>query len=167
MSQLPEQEFKVELIRAAKAIRAFAISLARDRDRADDLMQASLLKALENYSKFEAGTNMEAWLSTIVRNTFYDQQRSHANSRTDLMGDDDTSYESSDSGAAPFAATQLEEINDYIDQKLDERDRSVFLMWVEGLKTEEIAKVLELSRSNVGVILHRIRKLLYEKFGDS
>ncbi len=53
---------------------------------------------------------------------------------------------------------EIEEINAYINDTLEERDKSVFLMWVEGLKTEEIAAALDLTRSNVGVIVCRIRK---------
>ena len=166
MNHLPEQEFRAELINVSKAVRAFAWTLTRDRDRAQDLMQESLLKAMNNYSKFEAGTNMKAWLSTIVRNTFFDQQKSHANSRTDLMGDD-TSYERSDSGGESFAAKQLEEIQDYVDKNFDERERSIFLMWVEELTYKEIADVLDISRENVGQILYRIRKLLSQEFGGA
>src|SRR5262245_4403114 len=52
-------------------LRAFAHFLARDRALADDLVQETVLRALCNMDKFEPGTNMRAWLSTILRNQFY------------------------------------------------------------------------------------------------
>jgi len=55
--------------------RAFAISLTRNRSSADDLVQDTIEKAWTNIDKFSAGTNMRAWLFTILRNTFYSSLR--------------------------------------------------------------------------------------------
>ena len=49
-------------------LRAFAISLSGSVDRADDLVQTTLLKGLSNLDKFQPGTSMQAWLFTILRN---------------------------------------------------------------------------------------------------
>lgn len=57
------------------ALRAFAISLTRNVSSADDLVQDSIVKAWSSFDKFEAGTNMRAWLFTILRNTFYSSVR--------------------------------------------------------------------------------------------
>ncbi len=57
------------------ALRAFSRSLARDRAHADDLLQEALLKAWSNRDRFEPGTNMRAWLFTILRNAFYSEHR--------------------------------------------------------------------------------------------
>ena len=157
MAAIPSQEFKVELIAAAKTARIYAMSLTRNKDSADDLVQTSLIKALENHERFEKGTNLSAWLNTIIKNTFYDEMKSHRISRTDQM-DDETTYDLGDSGTSQVNDLEIEEINAYINDTLEERDKSVFLMWVEGLKTEEIAAALDLTRSNVGVIVCRIRK---------
>jgi RNA polymerase sigma factor (sigma-70 family) len=56
-------------------LRAFAISLCRNGDRADDLVQDALLRACANISLFEPGSNMYAWLCTILRNHFYTECR--------------------------------------------------------------------------------------------
>ncbi len=58
----------VELI---PALRAFAWSLSRNGSDADDLVQDTLIKAWSHREKFEAGTNLRAWLFTILRNTYY------------------------------------------------------------------------------------------------
>lgn len=64
-----------EMLCALPRLRAFAISLCRDADRADDLVQETVLRALTNMQLFEPGTNMQAWLFTILRNLFYSEHR--------------------------------------------------------------------------------------------
>lgn len=64
-----------ELPEHLPALRAFAISLARDVTAADDLVQDTIVKAWTNIDKFQAGTNLRAWLFTILRNTFYSLRR--------------------------------------------------------------------------------------------
>ncbi len=64
-----------ELIDHLPALRAFAMSLTRNRATADDMMQDTVLKAWSNIDKFTPGTNMRAWLFTILRNNFYTSRR--------------------------------------------------------------------------------------------
>ena len=164
MGDLSPQEFKVELIKALKNMRVYALSLTRDKDLADDITQAAVVRALENYDKFQPGTNMNAWLTTIIKRLFLDDKKSHRVSRTELVGENEE-FDVADSGNEQIDKKRVEEISEFVDKSLSERDRSVFLMWVEGLKTDEIADLLDLGRSNVGVILCRARKLIYERFG--
>ncbi|MGB3553371.1 MAG: RNA polymerase sigma factor [Jannaschia sp.] len=64
-----------ELVEHLGAMRAFAMSLTRNSATADDLVQDTLVKAWTNIEKFQPGTNMRAWLFTILRNTFYSLRR--------------------------------------------------------------------------------------------
>ena len=64
-----------EIVLHVKAMRAFALSLTRDLSSADDLVQDTIVKAWSNIEKFQPGTNMRAWLFTILRNTFYSERR--------------------------------------------------------------------------------------------
>jgi RNA polymerase sigma-70 factor, ECF subfamily len=57
-------------------LRAFALSLSNDPVKADDLMQTTVLRAWTNLAHFRRGTNLEAWLFTILRNSFYSEFRS-------------------------------------------------------------------------------------------
>ena len=75
-----------EIITHLGPMRAFAISLTRDRVRADDVVQETVLKAWSNIDKFEPGTNMRAWLFTILRNTFYSERRKAAREVADHDG---------------------------------------------------------------------------------
>lgn len=72
MSQLHPKD---ELVTHLPALRAFALSLTRNRSTADDMMQDTVLKAWSNMDKFKPGTNMRAWLFTILRNNFYSSRR--------------------------------------------------------------------------------------------
>lgn len=64
-----------QLVDHLPALRAFALSLTRNSATADDMVQDTVVKAWTNFDKFKAGTNMRAWLFTILRNTFYSSRR--------------------------------------------------------------------------------------------
>ncbi len=71
-----------EIIAQIPALRVFARSLCRDRGEADDLVQETLLRAIENIHRFQPGTNLRAWLFTILRNRFYTGWAKRARERT-------------------------------------------------------------------------------------
>ena len=64
-----------QILAAVPSLRAFAISLSGNVDRADDLVQETMLRALANIHSFQPGTNMSAWLFTILRNLFRSEYR--------------------------------------------------------------------------------------------
>src|SRR3954465_2213345 len=68
-------ELREAMLAAIPSLRAFAISLARNTDRADDLVQDTILRAWANIDRFQPGTKINAWLFTILRNAFYSQYR--------------------------------------------------------------------------------------------
>src|SRR5258707_10528860 len=76
------------MLEAVPSLRAFAISLCGNVDRADDLVQETLLRAMANIDSFQPGTNMSAWLFTILRNLF----RSEYRNRRREVEDTDGSY---------------------------------------------------------------------------
>ena len=67
--------FREDLLGLVPALRGFAFSLAGDASRADDLVQETMVKAWSNRQRFVPGTNMSAWLFTILRNQFYSEIR--------------------------------------------------------------------------------------------
>lgn len=78
--------FKPDLLAAIPSLRAFAVSLAQNSDRADDLVQETLVKAWDKQSSFQPGTNLKAWLFTILRNEFYSQMRKRGREVQDTDG---------------------------------------------------------------------------------
>ena len=79
-------EFREHLVAAIPGLRAFGFSLTARNDRADDLVQETLMKAWKHYDSFEPGTNMKAWLYTILRNEFYTQLRKRKREVEDADG---------------------------------------------------------------------------------
>jgi RNA polymerase sigma-70 factor (ECF subfamily) len=63
------------IVAAIPSLRAFAVSLSGNLDRADDLVQDTLMRALANIRSFQPGTNLTAWLFTILRNSFRSEYR--------------------------------------------------------------------------------------------
>src|ERR671919_1496543 len=74
------------MLAAVPSLRAFAISLCGNVDRADDLVQETLLRALANINSFQPGTNMSAWLFTILRNHFRSEYRKRRREVEDADG---------------------------------------------------------------------------------
>ena len=70
-----DESVRKAILGAVPSLRAFAISLCGNVDRADDLVQETLLRALANIDSFQPGTNMSAWLFTILRNHFRSEYR--------------------------------------------------------------------------------------------
>ncbi len=78
--------FKTDLLGAIPSLRAFAVSLSQNADKADDLVQETLMKAWDKQSSFQLGTNLKAWLFTILRNEFYSQMRKRGREVQDSDG---------------------------------------------------------------------------------
>ena len=74
------------MLAAVPSLRAFAISLSGNVDRADDLVQETLLRAMANINSFQPGTNMSAWLFTILRNLFRSEYRKRRREVEDVDG---------------------------------------------------------------------------------
>jgi RNA polymerase sigma-70 factor (ECF subfamily) len=78
--------FKDDLLGAIPSLRAFAVSLSQNADKADDLVQETLVKAWDKQASFQQGTNLKAWLFTILRNEFYSQMRKRGREVQDSDG---------------------------------------------------------------------------------
>ena len=74
------------MLAAVPSLRAFAISLSGNVDRADDLVQETLLRAIANIDSFEPGSNLPAWLFTILRNLFRSDYRKRRREVEDAEG---------------------------------------------------------------------------------
>ncbi|SIN87294.1 RNA polymerase sigma factor [Vannielia litorea] len=85
-AELPPVDPRDEIVTHLPAMRAFAMSLARNSAQADDLVQDAVVKAWSNFDKFKVGTNLRAWLFTILRNTFYSARRKSGREVADVDG---------------------------------------------------------------------------------
>ena len=81
-----ENTLRDQMLAAAPRLRAFAISFTGNRDRADDLVQETLMRAWANLDRFQGGTNLDAWLFTILRNQFHSEYRKYRREVEDANG---------------------------------------------------------------------------------
>lgn len=148
-----------ELATHIPAMRAFATTLAQDSALADDLVQEALIKAWEHIDSFSSGTNMRAWLFTILRNSFYSLKRKYRHE----VGDPDGHH------AATLASEQEQDWHiRYHDfekafHALSDQHREVLILAVgEGFSYKEIAKTLDIAAGTVKSRVSRARACLAE-----
>src|SRR5712675_3022549 len=147
------------MLAAVPNLRAFAISLCGNVDRAGDLVQEALLRALGNLSSFEPGTNMSAWLFTILRNLF----RSEYRKRRREVEDVDGSY-AEQLTFSPEQSTRLE-INEFREAlKLlpPEQREALILVGASGFSYEEAARICGCAVGTIKSRVNRARKKLAE-----
>jgi RNA polymerase sigma-70 factor, ECF subfamily len=158
-----------DVIAMIPALRAFAWSLSHNSSDADDLVQDTLIKAWTNRDKFEMGTNLRAWLFTILRNTYY---TSVVRRRREVR-DEDGLYAASLTSAAnqdwSVAVTAMEAA---LQRLPDEHREALVLVGGAGLTYEEAAEVcgcaLGTIKSRVNRARNRLLKLLdAEDAGDA
>lgn len=148
-----------ELNDVLPALRRFAISLTRNEDRADDLVQDSVERALLKSEYFEKGTNLRSWLFTVCRRVFLNQIRKQK-SRGISMELDDAPQSRLASEAPQGAAIAYNEMAEHF-ERLPIRDKVVLsLVAVEGMKYEEAASMLEVPVGTVRSRLSRARARL-------
>ena len=81
-----DTEMRAEMLATMPKLRAFAISLSGNADRADDLVQETIVRAIANIDSFEPGSNMPAWLFTILHNVFRSEYRKRRREVEDIDG---------------------------------------------------------------------------------
>ncbi len=162
---MPSPEFNEILLGNADFLKPFAINLTRDTEAANDLYQETLYKALSNQEKYNAGTNIKAWLFTIMRNIFINDYRRKAKQKT-IFDSTPNDYlinlkQVSVSNAAE-SDMRVKEIKKAI-QQLPEIFKTPFLLYFDGYKYQEIAKVLDEPLGTIKSRIHFARKLLKEQ----
>jgi RNA polymerase sigma-70 factor, ECF subfamily len=148
------------ILDAIPQLRVFAISLCRDHDRANDLTQEAVLRAFANIDKFTPGSNMLAWLITILRNQYYSEYRK----RHWEVPDSDGTYAASIM-IAPDQIPWLEyqDLCTALDELPRDLRRALTLIAVEGLSYEETAQACNCSIGTIKSRVHRARERLAAK----
>jgi len=148
-----------EMLAATPSLRAFAISLSGNVDSADDLVQETLCRALAHIDSFQPGTNLQAWLFTILRNQF----RSNYRKRKREVEDADGSY-SDRLRALPDQDDRLQ-MNDMLAalQRLrpDQRE-AVILIGAAGYSYDEAAHICGCAAGTIKSRVNRARTRLAE-----
>lgn len=158
-------EFDRVLLQNADFLKPFAINLTRDSEAANDLYQETLYKALANHEKYNAGTNIKAWLFTIMRNIFINDYRRKAKQRTIFDNSSNDFLLDLNQGAvanAAESALRMKEITAAI-HHLPEIFKTPFQLYFDGYKYQEIADVMSEPLGTVKSRIHFARKLLKER----
>ena len=155
-------EFDQILIKNTEFLKPFAFTLTKDQEAAKDLVQETLFRALANKEKYHIGTNIKAWMYTIMRNIFINNYRRKSKQQTifDHTANDfliDTNQVSVTNDA--IATLNLKEVQAAIHQ-LPEIFRNPFLLYFDGYKYHEIADMLHEPLGTIKSRIHFARKLL-------
>ena len=151
-----------ELVVHLPAMRAFAISLTRNAAIADDMVQDTVVKAWTNIDKFEAGTNLRAWLFTILRNTYYSDRRK---SRREVADVDGVITDSIAEKPAHDGHMQMADFHRALDQLSDEQREALLLVGASGFSYEEAAEMCGVAVGTIKSRINRARKQLAELMG--
>src|SRR6187431_1322113 len=152
------------MLAAVPSLRAFAISLCGNVDRADDLVQETLLRAMANIDSFQPGTNMSAWLFTILRNLF----RSEYRKRRREVEDTDGSYaESLKSHPEQHSRVEFEEFRTALAKLPPDQREALILVGASGFSYEEAAQICECAVGTIKSRVNRARNRLADMLGLS
>lgn len=149
-------------------LRSFAIKLTKSKGESDDLLQETYYRALVNWEKFSDGTNLKAWLLTIMRNIFINNYRRHKNGYVTATATE-KQYDFSLSRRTESNAS----INTFISDDLEKALKGVskdfttpFLLYHQGFHYQEIAEMMELPLGTVKSRIFFARRELKERLAE-
>jgi RNA polymerase sigma-70 factor, ECF subfamily len=140
------------VLAAVPSLRAFAISLCGNVDRADDLVQETLLRALANIDSFEPGSNMPAWLFTILRNLFRSEYRKR---RREVEDADGTYAQGLKSQPEQSGHVEFQEFRAALAKLPPDQREALILVGASGFSYEEAAEICGCA---VGTIKSRVNR---------
>ena len=160
-----EISFRSEVVNHTQTMYPFAYNLTRNADDAQDLIQETALRSLLDADKFSSGTNLKAWLFTIMRNIFINNYRRNTRHRvvsdTDINGDQIQTYQRTDynRGESNIEMREIENAMENISP-----DFSVpFMLHYHGYKYDEIAQSMKLPLGTVKSRIFFARKALQKQ----
>ena len=148
----PSAVFREGLIKEMPNLRAFAISLCGRHAQADDLVQETLLKAWSNVGSFTPGTNLRAWLFTILRNTFYS---SHRRTSREVQDTDGIFSERVAVPAPQESAIDMADFRIALEKLPEDQREALIMVGASGLSYEEAAEICGVA---VGTIKSRVNR---------
>lgn len=161
MSQV---EFYSRFDKLSTLLQSFAYNLTKNTEDAKDLFQETAFRAMTNRDKFRPGTNLKAWLFTIMKNIFINNYRKKVKANTIMDSTDNLYYLNSGKQSISNGAESNIMMDELIQMisGLDDSIRVPFLMHYQGYKYQEIADHLELPLGTVKSRIFFARKELKE-----
>jgi RNA polymerase sigma factor (sigma-70 family) len=152
-------EFDGLVLNHSQGLKPFAISLTRDHEKANDLCQETLYRALVYRDRYEQGTNIKAWLYTIMRNIFINDYRRNARKKLVL---DAIKYSQSSYATGSEVNLRLKEIQTAVD-RLPSIFKTACIMYLRGYKYHEIAATLGEPLGTIKSRIHFAKRLLQKQ----
>lgn len=156
--------FRDELVDGLRALRAFARTFHRDSARADDLVQETMLKAWSKRDQFQDGTNMRAWLFTILRNTYLSELRKRKREVEDADGAYTANLAEKPAQEGHMAMRDLREALGELNE--DQRE-ALILVGASGFSYDEAAEIVGVAPGTIKSRVSRARAALAEIMGES
>ena len=160
--------FAHDLLSVQTELLNFAYKLTADREEANDLLQETSLKALDNEDKYTAETNFKGWIYTIMRNIFINNYRKALRDQTYVDQTDNQFYLNQNidiEGDSTEGSYDLKEMRRIVNA-LPKEYRIPFSMYVSGFKYREIADKLGLPLGTVKSRIYFTRQKLQEELKD-
>ena len=161
-------QFNNELLNLSNQLYFYALRLTSDPERANDLLQETMLKALTYRDKFTQNINFKAWLYTIMKNTFINDYRRNVKIRNtfdDSNNDFHLLFSKDKVFPAPDSFYSTKEILKTIDE-LEDDYRIPFTMFLDGYKYKEIAEELDIPLGTVKSRIFFTRKKLEKSLSE-
>nr|WP_295464648.1 sigma-70 family RNA polymerase sigma factor [Mesorhizobium sp.] len=157
-------DFKSGLLAAIPNLRAFAVSLTHNTDRADDLVQETLVKAWDKHESFQPGTNLKAWLFTILRNEFYSQMRKRGR---EIQDSDGIMTARLAVHPSQHGSLDLEDFRTALERLPEDQREAIILIGASGFSYEEAAEICGCAVGTIKSRVSRARSRLQELLGIS
>lgn len=152
-------ELRAQIMEHIPHLRRYARALTKDVDKADDLVQECLTKAIGNESKWRAGSNLRSWLFAILHNQFIDNVRRNA-VRPNLVSIDNNNIDHISTPPAQEARLELRELEQALFELPEDQRSVILLVGVEGLTYADAAEIVGVPVGTVRSRLSRAREAL-------
>ncbi len=153
-------ELRDEMLSVIPNLRAFALSLTKISDKADDLVQETVMKAWNKFHLFQEGTNLKAWMFTIMRNEFYSQMRKRGREVQDSEG-----VLASQLATHPEQQGHMDlaDFRTALEALPNDQREALILVGAHGFSYEEAAEIAGVA---IGTIKSRVSRARVRLLGD-
>lgn len=164
-------EFNNNLSKVEALLFGFAMKLTRNKEKAKDLMQETLMKCFDNRDRFRKGTNFKSWSTTVMYNSYINHFRKGKTRKKIIKPVEDFNLivETNSAPGKAHSTIMLKELHNIV-ASLKEEYKIPFKMYVEGYQYDEIAELLNLPlgtvKSRIFYARKRLKKMVTNRYGN-
>ncbi|MEW5962619.1 MAG: RNA polymerase sigma factor [Pseudomonadota bacterium] len=155
------EDIRDQIVALLPRLRRFAYLLAKDQDRADDLVQEACIRALSHADRWEPGTRLDSWMYRITQNVWLDQVRASKVRGTSVDVDEALHLVGADGRDVTESRMTLDQVSRHIAELTEEQQILITLVCVDGLSYKETAEALGIPIGTVMSRLARARRALF------